>query len=272
MDIPKLVYIPKNQYNSYISHYDGLIIVFNYCLNTPLKTPILDTYSKTIKVQFEIDASIGNTISIIHADLAPGKRIILAPVKSKFDDIDDVRIYGELGKEVIKRAVMAGITKPIIYFATEPKNKDGSLNNDFINFKQVTLLGALSGLYIPLEAREFLNKKSDIIEIGVMSENENDDINEELNIVKAYQEGRQLAQDIGCTSPERGNPLQCAEIIQEAFKGTKVNIEIIKDYNIIEKEYPLMAAVGRSSVCVPKHAPCVVKLIYKSPDQSQVKD
>jgi leucyl aminopeptidase len=105
-----------------------------------------------------------------------------------------------------------------------------------------------------------------------MVENETEDISEQLKIVEAYQEGRQLAQDIGGTSPERGNPLQCAEIIENIFKKTTVDVKIIKEYSIIEKEYPLMAAVGRSSVCVPKHAPCVVKLTYKSPDQTKVKD
>lgn len=80
-----------------------------------------------------------------------------------------------------------------------------------------------------------------------MAENESEDINEQLKIIEAYQQGRQLAQDIGSTSPERGNPLQCAEIIMNAFNGTKVNVEIINNYCIIEKKYPLMAAVGRSS-------------------------
>jgi len=106
----------------------------------------------------------------------------------------------------------------------------------------------MSGLYIPLEAREYFKKNnSNITDIGVMAENESEDINKQLSIIEAYQEGRQLAQDIGGTSPERGNPLQCAEIIKNAFKGTNVEISIIKDYSFIEKEYPLMAAVGRSS-------------------------
>ncbi|ORX81328.1 Zn-dependent exopeptidase, partial [Anaeromyces robustus] len=202
----------------------------------------------------------------------PGNRIILAPVKTDFNDVDDVRIYGEMGKKVMKRIVEAGIKKPIFYFATEPINKDGIINKEFVNFIQVTLLGALSGLYIPLEAREFLKKGLDIIKIGIMIENESENFNEQLKIIEAYQHGRQLAQDIGGTSPERGNPLQCAEIIEQAFKETNVEIKIIKDYNTILKEYPLMAAVARSSSTVPKHIPCVVKLTYKSPDQSHVKD
>jgi len=89
MDIPKLIYIPKAQYSSQISNYDGLIVVFNYSESISLKTSILDTYSKEIFDQFKIDASIGKNISIIHAESAPGMRIILVPIKSKFDDTDD---------------------------------------------------------------------------------------------------------------------------------------------------------------------------------------
>jgi len=48
-----------------------------------------------------------------------------------------------MGKTVIKRALDAGIKKPIFYFVTEPVNKNGTINKEFINFKQVTLLGAV---------------------------------------------------------------------------------------------------------------------------------
>ncbi|OUM65197.1 hypothetical protein PIROE2DRAFT_60186 [Piromyces sp. E2] len=226
MELPKLKFISKTKFNSEISNYDALVIIFNFNLNTILETPLLKPFSKCISNQYSIDASIGKAISIIHTEGAP-----------------------------------------------EPNNKNGTINQEFVNFKQVTLLGALSGLYIPLEAREHFKKNiSNITNIGVMVENESADINEQLRIVEAYQQGRQLAQDIGGTSPERGNPLQCAEIIKTAFKETNVEINIIKDYSIIEKEYPLMAAVGRSSSTVEKHTPCVVKLTYKSPDQSQVKN
>jgi len=273
MELPKLKYIPKTQFITEIANYDALIIIFNHNLKTILQTPTLEPFSKCIANQYDIDASIGTSISIIYDENAPGKRIILVPIKSNFDDVDDVRIYGEMGKTVIKRALDTGIKKPIFYFATDPINKNGSINKEFINFKQVTLLGVLRGLYIPLEAREYLKKNSsDISDMGIMVENESEDINEQLKIIEAYQQGRQLAQDIGSASPERGNPLQCAEIIKNAFKGTKVNVEIISNYSIIEKEYPLMAAVGRSSSKIPNHTPCVIKLTYKSPDQSQVKD
>ena len=113
-----------------------------------------------------------------------------------------------------------------------------------------------------MEAREYLKKNSsDISDIAIMVEKESEDITEQLKIVAAYQHGRQLAQDIGSTSPERGNPLQCAQIIKNAFNGTKVNVEIIDKYNEIEKEYPLMAAVGRSS---SKSIKVIQKIILKT--------
>jgi len=273
MKLPNLKFISKTKFSQEISNYDSLVVIFNFKTNTILETPLLKPFIKRISDQYSIDSSIGRVISVLHIEGAPGNRIVLSPIKSEFNEVDDVRIYGEMGRNVMKRVIDAGIRRPIFYFATEPSNQDGTFNQEFINFKQVTILGALSELYIPLEAREYFKKNnSDITDIGVISENESEDINEQLAIVEAYQEGRQLAQDIGGLSPERGNPLQCAEIIKSVFKGTSVEVNIIKDYSIIEKEYPLMAAVGRSSSSVEKHTPCIVKLTYKSPDQSQVKD
>jgi len=43
----------------------------------------------------------------------------------------------------MKRLIDAGIRKPIFYFATEPTNENGTVNQEFVNFKQVTLLGAV---------------------------------------------------------------------------------------------------------------------------------
>jgi len=93
MELPKLKYIPKVQFMTEIANYDALIIVFNYDKNTNLHTPILEPFSKYIINQYAIDASLGKTISIIHAENAPGKRIILAPVKSDFDDVDDGNLF-----------------------------------------------------------------------------------------------------------------------------------------------------------------------------------
>lgn len=271
MTVPKLTPIKKNDYSLKVSNYDALIVVYNTGLNNTFKTnSTLKEYSQNIMDQCSVDESIGKQITLLYSKGAPGNRILLAPVKSNFSDVDDVRIYGDLGKSVMKRSIEAGIKKPIIYFASQPLSKNGEINKEFVNYQEVTLLGALSALYVPLEAREFFKKASSVAEIGVMSEVEDGNLQKQLKTITAYQEGRQLAQDIGGGSPERTNPLQCAELIKEAFKGTDINVTVIDDYETIQKEYPLMAAVGRASIKVERHRPCVVKLAYKSPCQSEV--
>jgi len=95
MELPKLKYIPKSQFISEVTNYDALIIVFNHNIKTVLQTPTLEPFLKCIANQYAIDSAIGTSISIIHSENAPGKRIILAPVKSDFDDVDDGRFLNE---------------------------------------------------------------------------------------------------------------------------------------------------------------------------------
>jgi leucyl aminopeptidase len=79
--------------------------------------------------------------------------------------------------------------------------------------------------------------------------------------------------DIGGSDPERMAPLKCAQYIVDAFNGFKnVNVSVITDVNVLNKEYPLLHAVARCSLVVSRHQPAVVRLEYRAPDQSKVKE
>jgi leucyl aminopeptidase len=41
-----------------------------------------------------------------------------------------------------------------------------------------------------------------------------------------------------------------------------VSVEVLADQSVLAREYPLLAAVGRASLAVPRHEPCVVRLTY----------
>lgn len=68
---------------------------------------------------------------------------IFCPVE--LDDYADVREYFRAAKAGIERAVKAGFTKPAIVLPSAPKFKNGELSS---------LLGALAGLYVPIQFRE----------------------------------------------------------------------------------------------------------------------
>jgi leucyl aminopeptidase len=67
-------------------------------------------------------------------------------------------------------------------------------------------------------------------------------------------------------------PLRFAEYVENAFAGTNVEVQVIREVSTIESEYPLLGAVARSSKEVPKHHPTVIKLNYRSPKPEDVKE
>jgi len=89
MELPKLKFISKNEFNSEISNYDALVVIFNFEINNILETQLLQLFSECISNQYSVDASIGSAISILYTEGAPGNRIVLSPTKSAFDEIDD---------------------------------------------------------------------------------------------------------------------------------------------------------------------------------------
>ena len=56
---------------------------------------------------------------------------------------------------------------------------------------------------------------------------------------------RIVCRDIGGSDPERMAPPRVAEYVQEMFKDTVVNVEVLSDDAVFQKEYPLLAAVNR---------------------------
>ena len=89
--------------------------------------------------------------------------------------------------------------------------------------------------------------------------------------MSSIETGKIICRDIGGSDPERMSPLNCAEYIKSALIKN-VNVVVEMDPAVLKKEYPLLFAVARASMTVPRHYPCVVRLEYKSPDQSKVKE
>jgi leucyl aminopeptidase len=78
----------------------------------------------------------------------------------------------------------------------------------------------------------------------------------------AIEAGRNLARDIGSADPERMAPLKVAEIVRTACEPAGVTVDVIDDAERLQAEYPLLNAVARASLHVPRHRPCVVRLSW----------
>jgi leucyl aminopeptidase len=88
-----------------------------------------------------------------------------------------------------------------------------------------------------------------------------------LQWIAAVERGRGLARDLGGTEPERMAPPRIAELCVERFRGTPVRVEVVDDPALLARDYPLLSAVARASCAVPRHRPCVVRLLYRPQDE-----
>lgn len=190
-------------------------------------------------------------------------RLIFSPVSS-LTDYDDVRSFSEAANKGIERAIKAGVTKPLLLLPSGEK---------FQNAELVALLGALEALYVvsnkflqffkyyewksilstnylqPIQVREDVpEKKYKVKELHVWSENEKS-LSEVVKLAEILESGRVVARDIGGGDPERMAAPRVEEYVKQLFdkNDSVIKIEVISDLNVLEKEYPLFAAVNRAA-------------------------
>jgi leucyl aminopeptidase len=202
-----------------------------------------------------VDAKADSLVTLrVAADLAGG-RLVIAPTGPLDRDHDDVRRFGDAAAKGVQRARDAGAVRPLLLMAGIPAHPN------FANAHAVALLGALEGLWQPLEAREALGeeKTEPVQAIGFSVPG---DAERMRQWVLAVESGRRLARDLGGTDPERMAPPRFAELCELAFKATDVKVEIVGDRTTLEKEYPLLMGVARASMTVKRHHPRVVRLEY----------
>ncbi len=183
---------------------------------------------------------------VLAAPGAPGGRVVLATLGALADETDDVRGFAEAAQAAVARAVEAGARRPLVH-AVVPAGPR------FARAREVAALGALSGQWVPLEAREAERAPATAERIGVSGLDR-----AALDRVTGLEVGRLLARDLTGTEPERMAPLRAAELCEKAFAGTPVKVSVETDVS----GYPLLAAVARASMAVPRHRPCVVRLEY----------
>ena len=97
-----------------------------------------------------IDAKAASALSLVAVAGAPGGRVVLAPTGPVTRDHDDVRRYAEAAKKGVLRARDAGAHEPLVVMAPPPADPRHT------HAARVAALGAIGGLWEPLEAREAL--------------------------------------------------------------------------------------------------------------------
>jgi len=259
--------------------FDSLVLVTppSYAVleEDSLYAPIL----AELKAVLAVDDSAKTKVSFLVSKVAPGKRLIVSPLGRIDRDQDDVRRFGDATRAGVLRAKAAGSTKPLVllpppslYKANYPRAVEVALlstlaalygcttsPNTYLGQQGLTLYSPLESL----QAREFKGDALEVVEkLGFVNHEAKEHGDKISKIVQGIEKGRRLARDIGGSDPERMTPLNAAEYLKKAFEGTSISVSILADNEKIKKSYPLLHAVARASIHVPRHHPAVVQLKY----------
>ena len=258
MTLPIIHAAPSLQTLSNAGSWDALILVTSddlFDVDQALTTSIDDHRS--------LDQSASTGVHLVPSSAAPGGRLILCCVGTLLREGDDLQLITRVAAEGMRRALSAGAQRPCLHLSIDTTILDGYP-------LEAATFGALSALWVPLEAREVTRGRS-IEALGISTQGRAD-LTEEAELaewtrwISAVEMGRFVARDVAGTEPERMAPKRLAELCKRAFKGTSVSVEVIKDRVTLERDYPLLSAVARASWVVDRHQPCVIRLRYQSPD------
>ncbi|XP_029572571.1 putative aminopeptidase W07G4.4 [Salmo trutta] len=232
-------------------NYDGIVLVTQSYDTLPkelecLKAPLQD-YSS-------VDCGLGDKVVVLMVPGLPGKRLVFASTGPVNRDYDDVRRFSDAAVKGIKRAMKAGMQRPLLVC---PRH------SSYDRSTMVAALGALHALYMPLEVREVSVKPSQykVCVLGLWVDQEAQG-KELVDLVSALESGRLACRDIGGSDPERMAAPRVAEYVQALFKESPVQVDVVSDLKVLEKEYPCLAAVNRCANAVPRHQARVIKLQY----------
>ncbi|KAM6965061.1 putative aminopeptidase W07G4.4 [Aplochiton taeniatus] len=232
-------------------NFDGIVLVTQGVDTLPselecLRAPLLD-YSS-------VDSGLAEEVVVLKVPGLPGNRLVFASTGPVNRDYDDVRRFSDAAVNGIKRAMKAGMQRPLLVCPPHSSYEKSTL---------VAALGALHALYMPLEVRE-ANLKSSPYKVCVLGLWVSDDAQGKrlVDVAHALESGRLACRDIGGSDPERMAAPRVAEYVQELFKDSPVQVDVVSDLKVFEKEYPCLAAVNRCANAVPRHQARVIKLQY----------
>lgn len=113
--------------------YDGIIMV-----SWPGAAEIKG-FTNFLDKAMELDAGLLTESAVIPIPDCPAGKLIHSPTGIIDPDYQDIRIFREAAAKGVKRAIKAGVKKPLLVVRKHP---------DFENSDLVTILGALEELYV----------------------------------------------------------------------------------------------------------------------------
>ncbi|MFT5234843.1 MAG: leucyl aminopeptidase [Shewanella sp.] len=224
--------------------WDALVVVATNIMQTGL-----DEISLLADHGAKVDNRVGKSATLLFAPGLAGGRLILSPILNSQDDVEDVRVFADAARAGIKLAKQVGAKRPLLLVS-----KDSDARYEFGG--EVAALACGQELWEALEAREAKGDIATFDAIGLLSAS---DMSKSLNALEA---GRVLARDLCGAEPERMSAAAFADYCVAAYQDSGLKVSVIEDRDVLERDYPLLSAVGRSSFAVSRHQPRVVKLEY----------
>ena len=220
---------------------------------------IASDFTAVPELQFEINAAaaidsrIGKETVLLLSAKAPGQRLVLSPTGPLDRDYDDVRSFYDAAKQGITQAKAAGAKSPALYVIAPETDA-------YQYAAEVAYLGVCQALWQPLEGREARGEAiiEPVTQIGVVGVSEH-----QARYMDAVEAGKRVARDLCGTEPERMAPRRFADYCVETFAGTSVQVLVETKVDTLQKDYPLLMAVARSSLLVDRHKPAVIRLEYQ---------
>ncbi|XP_060806931.1 putative aminopeptidase W07G4.4 isoform X1 [Amyelois transitella] len=223
------------------------------------ETPPPQALEDFIVAAQQLDAGLVKECAVLSCGRVSGGRLVLSPT-GPLTAYDDVRSVAEAALAGVRRAVAAGARRPLLVLQPSARWRRAPL---------VALLAALEALYVPLQIRETFPERAERPQaLAVYAEG----VPAPARLLReaaALEAARGLARDIGGADPERATPLECAKLIQQSLRGGAVAVRVVDDRDVLEREYPLLAAVSRAADTVPRHRACVVFLEYTPAQYSE---
>ncbi|KAG5840513.1 hypothetical protein ANANG_G00189600 [Anguilla anguilla] len=232
-------------------NFDGIVLVAPGFEKLPSE---LECLQAPLQDYSSVDSAFNEEVVLVKAPGLPGNRLVYASTGPVNRDYDDVRRFSDAAGNGIRRALKAGMQRPLLVCPPHRSYENGPL---------VAALGALHALYMPLEVREAALKQSPhkVAVLGLWAKK--DEEGEKLvHLANALEAGRLVCRDIGGSDPERMAAPRVAEYVQAVFEGSPVQVSVMSDLKTLEKEYPCLAAVNRCANVVPRHQGRVINLVY----------
>lgn len=232
-------------------NFDGILLVTQFHLTLP---PELEDLKAPLEEYGSVDRGLWEEVVVLKVPGLPGNRLVFASTGPVNRDYDDVRRFSDAAVNGIKRALKAGMQRPLLVC---PPHKD------YKNSTLVAALGALHALYMPLEVRELKMEPADykVCVLGLWAAQEAEG-RRLVQLADALESGRRACRDIGGSDPERMAAPRVAEYVEELFNDSPVKVEVLSNLSTLQREYPCLAAVNRCASGITRHQARVIKLQY----------